>query len=124
MSAGSKSKWGQCFHQPHARLHCARSILGDRHSVCLALSICRHRCLQAPWIGIPVVPEGTGFLRPATSPASGPVRRLVQILRPFPSTWRFRDRFSAFAVPGFPFRFWPKPSAFLLPFPAAGEATC
>ena len=39
--------------------------------------------------------EGTGFHRPATLPASGPVRRLVRVLRPFPSTWRFRDRFSA-----------------------------
>ena len=80
---------------------CARSILGDRHSVCLALSICWHRCPQALWIGVAVVPEGTGFHRPATLPASGPVRRLVWALRPFPSTWRFRDHYSALSFRAF-----------------------
>jgi hypothetical protein len=44
---------------------------------CLALTLCLHRCLHPAWIGVPVVPCGTGFHRPATSPASGPVRRLV-----------------------------------------------
>ncbi len=80
---------------------CARSILGDRHSVCLAKSICWHRCPQALRIGVAVVPEGTGFHRPATSPASGPVRRSAPALRPLLSTWRFRDRTSALSFPAF-----------------------
>jgi len=98
--------------------------LGDRHSVCLAWTLCRPCGPHPVWIGVPVVRERTGFHRPATSPASGPVRRSARALRPLLSTWRFRDRFSASAVPALPFRVWPKLPAFLLTFPAAGEATC
>ena len=70
-------------------------------AVCLAISICWHRCPQALWIGVAVVPEGTGFHRPATLPTSGPVRRSAPVLRPLLSTWRFRDRYSALSFPAF-----------------------
>lgn len=43
-------------------------------------------CLFIRW------PQRAGVPRPAHPPASGPVRRLVWIRRPSPSTWRFRDR--------------------------------
>jgi len=43
----------------------------------------------------------TGFHHLVPSLASGPVRRLVPILRSFPSTWRFRDRYSALLFQAF-----------------------
>ncbi len=53
----------------------------------------------------------TSVPRPAHSPASGPVRRLVRVRKPSPSTWRFRDRPSTF-IPDFPFRFAEAPLSF------------
>lgn len=65
---------------PRELSNCFRSTLAARSS---ALSATR-------WLR-----EEPAFIAWAPLPASGPVRRLVPALRPFPSTWRFRDCFAA-----------------------------
>jgi hypothetical protein len=62
----------------------------------------------------------TSVPRPAHAPASGPVRRLVRVRKPSPSTWRFRDRPSA-SVPDFPFRCAEAPLSFASFLAAAGR---